>query len=432
MDEKINRNAENKRLKRPTRQIPFTKTEKADETGSLPTDDLLSVPAPKNGGFPSGEAASEASAGPSLFADDPALPESLDPTAPESLAPTAQEPSAPPRRVPARRSVKELSSLSHAKNGDAVTASESGEAPRETPAGSDPPPSEEENAEKARRAKKKKKLRIALNVAIGVFSAVFVVCAVKFGIDLYENIKGERILHEQRDKYRPIAPVGTMSKPLTRPTPTDSGDSDVASDDPSGNSGSAVPPSDGQNLTIVELQKNYPDVCGWITLDGTGVDNLYVQGKDYDRYLRRDLSGEYVVQGTIFLEPQCTRDFSSFNTIMYGHNMKIGTMFGDIDLYENSPFWEEHTSGSIYLADKTYGLQIFAFLVVKSDDAVIYDPHVDTLAERENFLAYIKQNARKYRDIGATANDTFLTMSTCAYEFDGARYILMARLMTYE
>lgn len=70
--------------------------------------------------------------------------------------------------------------------------------------------------------------------------------------------------------------------------------------------------------------------------------------------------------------------------------------------------------------------------MVKSDDAVIYDPHVDTLAERENFLAYIKQNARKYRDIGATADDTFLTMSTCAYEFDGARYILMARLMTYE
>lgn len=427
MDEKINRNAENKRLKRPMRQIPFTKTGKADKKGSLPTDDLSFVPAEKSGGFPSGEATAEASAGPSLFADDPALTEPLDPAAPEALAPTVQDPSAPPRRVPARRSIKELSSLSHAKSGDEGTASEGEDASRETPKGSDPLPSEEENAEKARRAKKKKKLRIALNVAIGVFSAVFVVCAVKFGIDLYENIKGERILHEQRDKYRPIAAVGTMSKPLTRPTPTDSGDSGAAS-----GGGFPVSPSDGQNLTIVELQKNYPDVCGWITLDGTGVDNLYVQGKDYDRYLRRDLSGEYVVQGTLFLEPQCTRDFSSFNTIMYGHNMKIGTMFGDIDLYENSPFWEEHTSGSIYLADKTYGLQIFALLVVKSDDAVIYDPHVDTLAERENFLAYIKQNARKYRDIGATADDTFLTMSTCAYEFDGARYILMARLMTYE
>ena len=256
------------------------------------------------------------------------------------------------------------------------------------------------------------------NLGILLFSLLLLFFLGKVGWNLYETARGERILRQQWENYRP-ADTGEVDiegmKPLRAPA--------VSTSEDNADTQTITPPENAQETPkqdspLVRLQKEYPDVCGWISLDGTNIDNLYVRGKDYDRYLRRDLDGNYLTQGTLFLDPHCTTDFSSFNTILYGHNMRAGTMFGDLDLFAESAYFEAHSTGRVYLPTKTYGLQIFALLVVKSDDTEIYNPYVNTLAERENFLAYLKQNARQYREIGVAASDTFLTMSTCAYEFD--------------
>lgn len=278
-----------------------------------------------------------------------------------------------------------------------------------------PEPTPEQIRATAAQRKKKKIVRVACNIAIGLFSAVFVVCAVKFGVDVYQNHRGQSILADQRDKFRP-QDSGEVTEPLRA---TSSG---AAEDDYTLGGGRS-------NASIVELQAAYPDVCGWISIDGTNIDNLYVQGENYDEYLRRDLNGEYVTAGTLFLEPLCTRDFSSFNTILFGHNMKNGTMFGDIKHFAEQDYWSSHETGKIYLSDRTYGLQIFALLVVHSNDSTIYNPYIKSRAERQAFLDYARENARRYRDVGVCPDDTILTMSTCSYEFEDARFILLARLM---
>ena len=90
-------------------------------------------------------------------------------------------------------------------------------------------------------------------------------------------------------------------------------------------------------------------------------------------------------------------------------------------------FFEANQTGTIFLADRTYTAEFFAFLVIRSDDKVIYGMN-DNAASAAAFLEYIHENARYYRDSGIAPEDSFVTLSTCAYEFTDARMVLIGRL----
>ena len=176
------------------------------------------------------------------------------------------------------------------------------------------------------------------------------------------------------------------------------------------------------NQSVIDLRAKYPDVVGWLTVPGTNIDYPFVQAGDNDYYLRRDLNGEYAKAGTLFLDCRCRPDFTSRNTIIYGHHMKNGSMFGTLKAFADKDFFDVNRCGTIYLPYETLALEFFAYLVVQSDDRTIYSP-----APGGDYLDYVKQNARNYRDVGLTEGDRIVTLSTCAYEFDGARMVLLAR-----
>lgn len=184
------------------------------------------------------------------------------------------------------------------------------------------------------------------------------------------------------------------------------------------------------NQSVLDMQALNPDIIGWLTVDGTQMDYPFVYSKDNNDYLRRDLNGKYAVAGTIFMDYQCKADLSDFNTILYGHQMKNGSMFGDIAKFAKEDFWNGHTGGYIYLAYASYRLDIFSYAVVDRYDEIIYTPHSGADAvERTAVLDYIRINSRQYRDIGITASDQIVTLSTCNYEYNGARAVLVAKLV---
>ena len=78
------------------------------------------------------------------------------------------------------------------------------------------------------------------------------------------------------------------------------------------------------------LKKINPDIVGWIHIPGTGIDYPIVQAKDNTKYLHRTFRGKDSHVGAIFLDALCATDFSSFNSIVYGHNLKNGEMFGHL------------------------------------------------------------------------------------------------------
>lgn len=81
---------------------------------------------------------------------------------------------------------------------------------------------------------------------------------------------------------------------------------------------------------FAELRAVNADVRAWVTLDGTGVDYPVVQGKDNLTYVNTDVYGNFSLAGTIFLDTRCAPDFAGEYSLLYGHHMVSGQMFGDL------------------------------------------------------------------------------------------------------
>ena len=82
--------------------------------------------------------------------------------------------------------------------------------------------------------------------------------------------------------------------------------------------------------TLAELQAQNPDVCGWLTLDGTHIDYPVVQGADDLEYVNKAADGSFALSGAVFLSAANRADFSDAYNLLYGHHMENGAMFSDL------------------------------------------------------------------------------------------------------
>ena len=178
-------------------------------------------------------------------------------------------------------------------------------------------------------------------------------------------------------------------------------------------------PEEASVNPLAGLREQNPDIIGWINLPDTGIDYPIAQAKDNDYYLRRDLNGEPARPGTIFMDCRCAGDGSGYS-IIYGHNMKSGSMFGPLQKFKDKDFFETHPEGRLLLEDGWHTLRFFAFLVVRENDAVLYNASPD-----DGFLENIAARALNYREPGINDTDRVVTLSTCSYAFRGARMALV-------
>lgn len=183
------------------------------------------------------------------------------------------------------------------------------------------------------------------------------------------------------------------------------------------------------NQNVLDAQEMNGDIVGWLTMEGTRIDYPFVQTGDNDYYLRRDINGSFAYAGTIFMDYRCAMDLSDFATVLYGHNMKNGSMFFDLQRYDDASFFAQASPGWLYLPNATYRVEPFAYLLVRSDDSGIYAFHLDSEGQKEQMLAYIREKALRYRELSLTINDKLLILSTCAYDFKKARSVVVARLV---
>ena len=188
----------------------------------------------------------------------------------------------------------------------------------------------------------------------------------------------------------------------------------------------ASPGKANQGLTA--LRERNEDVVGWIVVPGTKIDYPFVQAADNAYYLDRDIDRQHSAAGTLFLDARNDAQLSDFNSFIYGHSMKNGSMFGSLGNYASKAFFDKHAVGTIHLDNDTYELEFFAHIIVTSQNAMIYAAHEMGSEWRREYFAYVAAHARNYRDIGLMTGDKIITLSSCAYEFDDARMVLLARL----
>lgn len=181
------------------------------------------------------------------------------------------------------------------------------------------------------------------------------------------------------------------------------------------------------NPTLAELQAINPDVLGWLTIDDTHIDYPVVIGETDMEYVNKDVYGDFALSGSIFLDSDNARDLSDAYTLVYGHHMDNGAMFGDVVEFVNTDYFESHPSGTLYLPDATYTIEIFACVQVDAFDSMIYDPLAqdDDVSE---LLHYVDEIAVQSRYIGVQPTDKVIGLSTCAEAETNGRVVIFGRL----
>jgi len=169
-------------------------------------------------------------------------------------------------------------------------------------------------------------------------------------------------------------------------------------------------------------------VVGFLTIPGTNVGDLVVQGADNYFYLTHDAYGNANANGALFMDYRNSRDFSDLNTIIYGHNMRNGTMFHNLRYYMNQDFFERHPRITIVGDRRILTYEIFAAFSTNID---FYYIQVD-FKSPDDFGALINEIMRRSvisTGVTATAYDRILILSTCTNEREDMRFVVAARLM---
>jgi sortase B len=175
------------------------------------------------------------------------------------------------------------------------------------------------------------------------------------------------------------------------------------------------------------LNKRNNDVVGWLYCPDTVINYPVVQGEDNNQYLRRDLDGNYLRNGTLFADYRNTDLSDDENYIIYGHNMKNGTMFNALVKYKDQEYYDRHPVMYYLTPDGDYKLELFAGLVVRRDDG-IYSANSWQEDKTEFLNEYLTRSTFR-SEIAPSNNDVIVTLSTCSYEFDNARYVVIGRLI---
>lgn len=192
----------------------------------------------------------------------------------------------------------------------------------------------------------------------------------------------------------------------------------------------------GKILDWEYLKEENEDIYAWIYIPGTKVDYPILQHEtDNNYYLDHNLDGRKGYPGCIYTENYNTKDFSDHNTLIYGHNMKNGTMFHDLHSFREDEFFEENRYLFIYTPDELLVYDIFAAYAF-TDAHILYN--YDCFTEN-GFSDYLEMVFRDYGRSGnfregveVTGEDHIVTLSTCIGNQPDKRYLLQAVLVEYE
>ena len=175
-----------------------------------------------------------------------------------------------------------------------------------------------------------------------------------------------------------------------------------------------------------ELTAECSDIRGWLYCEDTGINYPVVQAEDNDKYLHMLPDGRYSYGGTLFIDCDNEPDLSDFNTVIYGHNMKNGTMFGKLSKYKKQEYFDEHPVMFYFTQDGSYLCELVAGFMTDADASFYYG--LNGIRERREFLSMATESSTFKSGIEATEEDRYLTLSTCSSESQDARYVVVGKL----
>ncbi|MFV8827303.1 class B sortase [Alkalihalobacterium sp. APHAB7] len=179
-----------------------------------------------------------------------------------------------------------------------------------------------------------------------------------------------------------------------------------------------------QFLPLLEINE---DTVGWITVLNTPIDYPVVQTKDNDYYLDHNFQHSKSDAGSIFMDFRNAPDLSDRHSIIYGHHMRDGSMFKGLLNYQDEDFFENNRTITIQTLAQETEWEVFSAYVTATDFYYI----VTDFSSDQDYLDFLQLVQKKSQiqpnDVNFTHEDQLLTLSTCAYDFEDARFVVHAR-----
>lgn len=266
------------------------------------------------------------------------------------------------------------------------------------------------NLVKGRRIDLKKSVRTALICLCVVFLGVFAFSAYK----IISTLQGYK---EAEQTYTNIAQehVTIIASPTPVPENEVKGDGIDPEVSPIG------------NVDFEGLRAKSTDYAAWIYSPDTVINYPIVYTDNNFYYLDHIPVEQYNSAGTLFIDCKCAADFSDQNTLIYGHNMNDGSMFASLREYANQEYYDAHPVIYISTPDFNYRLDLIAgFLTEPTSFA-----YANNFDEPEQFMAYIEsiQSMSTFQsDVEVTEEDKVVSLSTCTYEINDGRYVVVGKL----
>ena len=259
---------------------------------------------------------------------------------------------------------------------------------------------------------KKSKKNIARIIGMIICGLVFVGCAIYIAFIFVEGVQIGNANKQTTDQY--VSEVTGIAPP------------EIITVDPAVD----IP----QEIFVVDFESLWEtneDVVGWIRISGLEeVSYPIVYSRDNVYYLDHNWDRTYTRYGAIFTDMLNDNGFNDPYTVVYGHNMKNGSMFGGLDKYRKSSFYLENGGFiTVYLPEQTNVYKIFSVRVVEGDDAGTY---TFGFAHGDSFNSYLQAMARasEYKTgVSVDGNDTVITLSTC---HNDDRFVVSAKLVAIQ
>lgn len=178
---------------------------------------------------------------------------------------------------------------------------------------------------------------------------------------------------------------------------------------------------------LASLQAVNSEVVGWIAIPETELSYPVLQAEDNKYYLNHTWNNDQSSVGSIFMECQISPSMHSFNTIIYGHKMRNGSMFGSLLNYENVEYWQEHPSVYVVTDDGVYRYDIFAAYEVGIRE-IVYRININSEKRRSELIQFCLENSVIETGIIPTVQDKILTLSTCTGRGHSTRFVVQGVL----
>ncbi len=240
---------------------------------------------------------------------------------------------------------------------------------------------------------------------------------------LFEGLSQYRSSKKEYETLAQIArpPAGTLS-----PSPSPVSSPGITALPQPTKTDSYISPVDFDVLAAINS-----DIVAWITIPDTNIDYPIVQCDDNITYLSLSFAGEENPAGAIFMDYRHSFDFSLRNTILYGHKMRNGSMFADLEQYKEQDFYDSHKELYIYTPDETLHCMIISAYTTPTY-VTTYTLDASAPGNFEEYADYIMKRSEILCVSPELEGKNIITLSTCDYSFDDARMVVHAVILNEE